>query len=581
MKKITLLLTAILFTITGIFAQTPNQFKYQAILRDASGNILANEEADVDISILQGSATGTSVFDETHNVTTTAQGLINLNIGSVSDMSVIDWSADIYFVEITVNGTIMGTSQLLSVPYALYAKIAETADYNNLTNLPTLFDGNWNSLTGTAPNISIFNNDAAYLTSFTEIDPMFTAWNKDYNDLINTPNIVDTVSAVLDTAMQWKKTGNNIYYNTGLVGIGVSSPTASLDIYDNVGYPFLKFVSEDNIYTQWISDRANVDDYLIGIDGGNNRFLFANTTTGNYPLVLQNDNVGIGTLTPLRKLHIADNTSLVRFEDTDNNMIFDMGISSNGASWTIYDKTHEKVRFSINSSNGNVGIGTISPNAKLEVNADASNVGLIVKANISSPSNIQEWKNGSNTTLNYVPNDGGIVFENLNTPNKGIKFMADQTTGVSGAYGLYRPVANNTTSGLTVMPSGTGGSSMLSIFATDALADESNSRGMFIGANNTHFFIWPRNYGTETARPLDFYKPGNDFSDNGIGIRLATNGYVGISIANPEAPLHINDFMKLEPRSTAPVSPTKGMIYYDDNDDKIKVYTGSSWENLN
>jgi len=56
---------------------------------------------------------------------------------------------------------------------------------------------------------------------------------------------------------------------------------------------------------------------------------------------------------------------------------------------------------------------------------------------------------------------------------------------------------------------------------------------------------------------------------------------MGIGTLNPEAPLHINDFMKLEPRSTAPSSPTKGMIYYDSTDNKLKLYTGSTWETLN
>ncbi len=125
MKKLTLIFVAILFAVTGISAQTPNQFKYQAVLRDASGNVMANETVTVDISILKGSANGTSVFTEQHTVTTTAQGLINLNIGSVSDLSAVDFSNDIYFAEISVNGTVMGTSQLLSVPYALQAKNVE------------------------------------------------------------------------------------------------------------------------------------------------------------------------------------------------------------------------------------------------------------------------------------------------------------------------------------------------------------------------------------------------------------------------------------------------------------------------
>ena len=120
MKKLILVLVAILFAVTGILAQTPNEFKYQAVLRNADGTIMTEESVQVDIDILQGSATGTSVFAETYNVTTTAQGLINLNIGSESDLSVVDFSSDTYFIEITVNDIVMGTSQLLSVPYALH-----------------------------------------------------------------------------------------------------------------------------------------------------------------------------------------------------------------------------------------------------------------------------------------------------------------------------------------------------------------------------------------------------------------------------------------------------------------------------
>ncbi|MCP4178692.1 MAG: hypothetical protein GY756_13085, partial [bacterium] len=183
MKAVLILILVHQLLCTVIMAQVPNQFKYQAVLRNPDGTIITNESVTVDISILQGSALGTNVFDESHTVTTTAQGLINLNIGSENDMSSIDWSSDTYFIEISVNNTVMGTSQLLSVPYALSAKTAETANYNNLTNLPVLFDGNynsltnlpvisfdsdWSSLTGTPPNVSIFANDAGYIKN--EVD---------------------------------------------------------------------------------------------------------------------------------------------------------------------------------------------------------------------------------------------------------------------------------------------------------------------------------------------------------------------------------------------------------------------------
>ncbi len=498
MKKI-LLILIVLFSLSEINAQTPSQFKYQAVLRDASGNILANQAVTVDISILQGSTTGTSVFTETHNTTTTAQGLINLNIGSENDMSTVDWSADSYFVTISVNGNLMGTSQLLSVPYALQAKKADNYD-----EIDPAFTA-WDKSSG----ISIIESQISNLQHFTtqdEIDPLFSGWDKNYADLTNKPSIIDSITTVIDTTTQ--------------------------------------FVRKNS---QWIK---NGDD-----------------------LYYENGSIGIGTSNPLRNLHIAGTLSLIRFEDTDNNKIFDMGISSNGTAWSIYDKTHEKARLLINSETGNIGIGTASPNAKFEVNADASNVGLIVKSNSSSPGNIQEWKNGNNKTLNYVPNDGGIVFENLNTPGKGIKFMADQTSGVSGAYGTFQPVTNNTTGGLSLMPKGTG-SGTLSIFGTDALANPSNSRVFVFSANTSNFYIWPRNIGTETAKPLYIYKPGN-IQDAAISV--ATDGDVGVNTATPEAPLHVNDYMKLTPRNNAPSTPTEGVIYYDNVDHELKVFNGTTW----
>jgi len=125
LKLTLILLLTFNFGLLTSQAQTPNEFKYQAVLRNADGTIIAEENVQVDISILQGSAGGTIVFDETHNVTTTAQGLINLNIGSESNLSVVDFSSNTYFIEISVNSTVMGTSQLLSVPYALMAKNVE------------------------------------------------------------------------------------------------------------------------------------------------------------------------------------------------------------------------------------------------------------------------------------------------------------------------------------------------------------------------------------------------------------------------------------------------------------------------
>jgi hypothetical protein len=119
------MVSLLLFLLSALtlLGQTPTTFNYQAVLRDASGHILVSSNVSIQLVIHQDNATGTIVYSEVHNTTTTEFGLVNLEIGSVTPASfaTIDWSAGPYFVEVIVNGTSMGASELLTVPYARYA----------------------------------------------------------------------------------------------------------------------------------------------------------------------------------------------------------------------------------------------------------------------------------------------------------------------------------------------------------------------------------------------------------------------------------------------------------------------------
>ncbi len=130
MKKLFItLVTAALALLS--FAQPPYFMNYQAVVRDAEGAILAGQDVSFKIEILKGAADGTVVFRETHLATTSDQGLVTLPIfgGNHDGMWLeIDWSADDYFIKIYLGNSTgtdfqeMGTSQLLSVPYAMHAK---------------------------------------------------------------------------------------------------------------------------------------------------------------------------------------------------------------------------------------------------------------------------------------------------------------------------------------------------------------------------------------------------------------------------------------------------------------------------
>jgi hypothetical protein len=124
----------ILFYSFQVNAQAPDGINYQAVIRNLSGSLIANSTIALRIQVKQTSASGTIVFQERHSVTTSAQGLVNLVIGQGTllggNFSTINWTAGPYFVSLGVNfsnGTTYldyGSQQLMSVPYALYAKNA-------------------------------------------------------------------------------------------------------------------------------------------------------------------------------------------------------------------------------------------------------------------------------------------------------------------------------------------------------------------------------------------------------------------------------------------------------------------------
>lgn len=116
----------------GLFSQTPQQMSYQFVLRNESGLLITSEDIGVRISILQGSETGEPIYIETHQIETNLNGAGSLKIGlgnvELGGFAHINWSEGPFFVqtETDPNGgsdySIFGVSQIMSVPYALYAE---------------------------------------------------------------------------------------------------------------------------------------------------------------------------------------------------------------------------------------------------------------------------------------------------------------------------------------------------------------------------------------------------------------------------------------------------------------------------
>lgn len=133
-KSFTLIITVFLTTI--LWAQSPDKISYQAVIRDNNNALVTDQNIGIQISILRGSASGSSVYVETQTPSTNSNGLVSIEIGSGTtingNFSTIDWANGSYFIKTEIDPaggldySITGTSQLLSVPYALHSKTAET-----------------------------------------------------------------------------------------------------------------------------------------------------------------------------------------------------------------------------------------------------------------------------------------------------------------------------------------------------------------------------------------------------------------------------------------------------------------------
>lgn len=229
-KRLCLLIVAF-FTTAVLSAQVPLTFTYQAVVRDAQGRLVCNNNVGVRLSILQGSVDGIVVYSDRQTAHTNANGLFTVLIGSdENSLAHIDWAAGPYFLKSEVDPaggttyTLTTVQQMFSVPYAIRAHLADSVsnetdpvfmswpkDYNDLINSPTnvsaftndagylttetdpifsAWDKDYDDLTNKPTNVSTFTNDVGYLT--TETDPIFSAWDKDYDDLINKPTNVST-----------------------------------------------------------------------------------------------------------------------------------------------------------------------------------------------------------------------------------------------------------------------------------------------------------------------------------------------------------------------------------------------------
>jgi hypothetical protein len=218
-------------------AQAPQKINFQSILRNSSGEVVSNSSVSLRISILSGTITGTLVYSETHAKTTDAGGLISLQIGggtvSSGVFGNINWGSTSHYIKLEAdfsggsNYVVLGTQELMSVPYALYASKTDTSALNLTSRLATKLNATDTAYLSNRINAKVPINSPTFTGTVGGISKTMVG----LGNVDNTSDAGKPISTATQTALDLKAPINNPTF-TGTVG-GISKTMVGLPNVDN------------------------------------------------------------------------------------------------------------------------------------------------------------------------------------------------------------------------------------------------------------------------------------------------------------------------------------------------------------
>lgn len=434
-SALTLLFCMLVLMNASAQSQVPHKFNYQGIARDASGNPMGKQLLSLKISVLPTADATTAEYEETQTITTNEFGLYTLQIGAgesvVGNMNDVKWETGNKYIRVAIDPTggtnyqIVGTNQLLSVPYALYADRAG----NSTTNADDHRTRSGSVLSNAAHTLS--SPDINYVSKF-------TAYN--------------TIGS------------SSIYDNGTTVAIGTNTPSSAAKFELKTTSGNIEHVrmrnTDPNAFGKFIL-------YNDGLNSYTNFTKYGTTYPGGYP--------GIAALYPYANLAAVGNNGLTSTDGLGRYLIS----SSGNIGISLYKGGISKLKFHADWATENVGIGGSKvPVSRVHFNNDAGNTmdlrltnnttlhsatdGLEIK-NVGTAASITNLENdmltlGTNNAERVRITAAGVVGVNTITPSittqvdvngtgkaTGLHAVADQQTvaqtqtAITGALGYTAP----------------------------------------------------------------------------------------------------------------------------------------------
>ncbi|MBX7108517.1 MAG: hypothetical protein K1X61_07720 [Chitinophagales bacterium] len=456
-QLIVLVLCSMLAGIT-VHAQAPQAFPYQAVAHDSVGNLIADQNISLRFSILDGSNAGPVVYQETQSVTTTSLGLFSLNIGQGTVVSGafsnINWGNGAKYLQVEMDASggtnylLMGTSQLLSVPYAIYSNAAGSSNGAGLADGTA--EGNtpyWDGTSWVTSSSNIYNNGSNVgIGVATPEFKLHVSDDASFNNVrVGTGNGSSNVKT--NTAIGFEVLRNNTIgnYNTAGGYYSLSNNTTG-----NFNTAFGDYTLFNNT-----TGNANtaVGNYSLFSNTGYN-----NTALGNYSLFSNTtggSNTAIGNYSMFTNTTGSNNTVIGYQADLlSPDLINATAIGAN----TIVNKSNTLIL----GNNANVGIGTSEPTFKLEVTADAS------------VNSVRVGRGGGNIDHNTAVGTLALDSNTTGTLNTAIGYQSlfSNTTG-----------SFNTAVGWSALFSNTGGNSNTALGEYSLASNTVGENNIAIGKN--------------------------------------------------------------------------------------------------
>ncbi len=626
MKKLFTLMVFVVLGVIAAYSQVPEKINYQAVIRNSTGELVASQNVGIKISILNETSTGSVIYSEEHTAATNAYGQVAIEIGAgtnpSSDFSAIDWSTSDKFLKLEVDiagGTSyipIGTSQMLSVPYALFANSANFADSARVTGVSNVSFADSARVAGMAYTASIadvLGSDGVYSTN---TDTLFVV--KDHSGNVVFAVFPDGAQVIVNESTKGK-----------VGGFAVSGRSPSKSVDENI---FTVTADSTRIYvTDTTAAKGKVGGFAV---------------SGRSP--------SKGTVNDLLQI-TGDSTIIFIDNDPAKGKVGGFAVSGRSPSKGIanyFNVSGDNTPIIINPSESRVvwfprkeafwaGRVLIEHPDSVGLNSMAIGYEAIAKGNNSQSFGYQTRARGNfSTAIGYKTQANGVGCfavggeeRGVDGTATGVNTIADGTASFALGLGANASGIANTAIGLRSSATGNFASTAFGVFAkatatrataigfgSVASAEQSlaigvadtasayNSMAMgvgsrasgiaaialgtFVEANITGSFVVGQlndPFGTSdnwnTADPL-FVVGNGIFGIPGVlstavksnALTILKNGNMGVGINTPQRKVHIKDVLRLEPRIVAPSNPSEGDIYYDSTVNKLMVYDGTIWQ---